>query len=496
MGSIQINLLCGSKLMTWVTKFLRTDVTDQKYSSFRVEEGRLAVGQVLAIFLAALAIRFLNIVFVEDIATYAFADDSPIYWDGAKAWLDSGFFSREFIGIGYLPETERVPLYHLFLMPFRAFFGDAVWPVMITQSIIDSCTCVLIGLLGAQQNRITGLLAGFLAAAWPNLIIHSHQILSDSLFLFLFVGVLYFAAKFLTSARLVVAVIIGFLCGAAIMTRSIAFYIPISMAISAPFISKRIRGQWRPGIIAGIATLSASLIIVSPLMWRNLSDYGTTKLTAQGGSHFSNWIVGSLSSFERGTSFSEAARDIQLKLQAKTEGGRAKLEAMNDFEYAAAQANFAKQEFKKFPLQSILKAWAYGAALNLGSPAIAIDPRIRSYNRNSLMDSTGTTITERLWKFIDGNHPTYLTWVVVGLTASVLCAALQFGGWILLLRNAFWPAVFGALAIAYFLLVSGPVGAPKYRLPYEPILIIFQAVAILALYKRLRPARTCDACSR
>ena len=444
---------------------------------------------VASIFFTALLLRLLNVASIEDLERYAFAEDSSIYWDGARAWLEAGYFSRE-SGEGYIAETERVPFYHLSLIPFRWAFGDVIWPVILAQSLVDSCTCVLIGLLGSQLTREIGVISGLLAAFWPNLIIHSQHIFGDSLFLFIFVGVLYFASRFLKKARVTDALFVGLLCGAAIMTRSIALYIPVSMAVSAPFISKRIRGRWRPGIVAGVVTLGASLIIVSPLMWRNWSDYGTTQLTAQGGAHFSNWIVGSLSSLERGTTFSEAARDIQLKLQAETTGGKAKLEAMNPFEYAAAQVAFAREEFRKFPLQTIVKAWIYGAALNLGSPAIAIDPRIRSYNRHSLMDSTGTTITERLLRFVNGNHPTYLTWIAIGLIASVLCTALQFGGWILLLRNAFWPAVFGALAIAYFLLVSGPVGAPKYRLPYEPILIIFQAAAIFALYKRLRSTRT------
>ena len=450
---------------------------------------------VASIFFTALLVRLLNVASLNDLSAYAFAEDSQIYWDGAQAWLEAGYFSRALDG-DYIAETERVPFYHLFLIPFRWAFGEMIWPVLLAQSLIDGCTCVLIGLLGSQITREIGLISGLLASFWPNLIIHSNQIFGDSLFLFIFVGVLFFALRYLKKVRMTDAVIVGFLCGAAIMTRSIAQYIPISMAICSPFISKSVLGQWRPGLLSGVAIVGASLVIVSPLVWRNWNDFGTTQLTSQGGTHFANWVLGSIGSLENGTSFSEAARKIQKKMQLKTRNALDKPGELNPFDLAASQVSFARREIQSYSIQSILKAWVYGAALNLGSPAIAIDPRIRFYNRNSLMDSTGATVTERLWTFLNGNHPTYLTWVVVGLIASVLCAALQFGGWILLLRSAFWPAVFGALAIAYFLLVSGPVGAPKYRLPYEPILIVFQAVAILALYKRFRSARTCDLCSR
>jgi hypothetical protein len=453
------------------------------------ESTGLTRANLIAIFLAALAIRFLNWATIDDLALYAFAGDSPIYWDGAKAWLDAGYFSRP-NGASFAPETERVPLYHLFLVPIRWAFGDALWPVFVAQSMLDAGTCVLIGLLGAQLTRPTGLLAGLLAAAWPNLVIHSQLVLSDSLFLFLFAGVFYFASKYLRAARLSDAVIVGLLCGCAIMTRSIAMYIPISMAVSAPFISHRVSGNWRAGVFAGITILVASLIVVSPLLWRNAHNYGSFHLTAQGGTHLLNWVVGYVNSLEKGKTFTEEARKIQERHLAQMQQNGRRAGASNPFELAAAQVAFAKQEFKKIPLQSIVKAWLYGAALNLGTPAVVMDPRVRAYNRKSLMDSNGTSLTGRLWSFLDGNDPNYLTWVVIGLIASVFCVALQFYGWIVLLRHAVWPAVFGALAIGYFLLINGPIGTPKYRLPFEPILIVFQALALLALYRRFAGPRS------
>ena len=450
---------------------------------------------LVAIFLAALAIRFLNWVTIEDLSLYMFAGDSPIYWDGAKAWLDAGYFSRP-DGAAFAPETERVPLYHLFLVPFRWAFGDALWPVLVGQFMLDAGTCVLIGMLGAQLTRATGLLAGLLAAAWPNLVIHSHLILSDSLFLILFTGVLYFASKYLKAARLTDAVIVGVLCGGAIMTRSVALYIPIAMAVSAPFISRKVSGNWRSGLLAGIAMLVASLIVVSPLLWRNVQNYGSFQLTAQGGTHLLNWVVGYVNSLEKGKTFTEEARKIQEQHQAETRRDGSTVDTSNPFERAAAQVAFAKQEFGKIPLQSIVKAWLYGAALNLGAPALVMDPRVRAYNRKSLMDSSGSSLTGRVWAFLEGNDPNYLTWVVIGLVASVLCVALQFYGLIVLSRFAVWPAVFGVLAIGYFLLVNGPIGTPKYRLPFEPVLIVLQALALLSLFRRFIGPRSSPVNSR
>lgn len=172
------------------------------------------------------------------------------------------------------------------------------------------------------------------------------------------------------------------------------------------------------------------------------------------------------------------------------------MDASNPFAHAMAQVKFAKQEFRKIPLQSIVKAWLYGAALNLGAPAVVMDPRVRAYNTKSLMDSKGSSLVGRVWAFLDGNDSIYLTWVTVGLVTSIVCVALQFFGWVVLLRYAVWPAIFGALAVGYFLLVNGPIGTPKYRLPFEPILIVFQAFALLTLFRWFTGPKTSSPASQ
>src|SRR3546814_12840743 len=106
-------------------------------------------------------------------------------WDGAAAWLKTGYFARG-VPEGFIHETERVPFYFLFLLPFRWLFGDAVLPALIAQSIVDSSTCVVIALLGAMVSRPVACLSGLLAALWPNLIIHSSLLLTDTVFVFFF----------------------------------------------------------------------------------------------------------------------------------------------------------------------------------------------------------------------------------------------------------------------------------------------------------------------
>ena len=115
-------------------------------------ESRLLERSGLVIFTVAIVARLANLLSIEDIGEFALAEDSPIYWQGAKAWLDAGYFSRA-TSSGYVLETERVPLYHLFLVPFRWAFGELLAPTLVVQSIVDACTCVMIAKLCGKKRK-------------------------------------------------------------------------------------------------------------------------------------------------------------------------------------------------------------------------------------------------------------------------------------------------------------------------------------------------------
>ena len=118
----------------------------------------LSTRELLIVYFAALLVRVVNLMFITEIETSRFIEDSPIYWNGAKDWIETGFFSRRF-ETGYLAETERVPLYFLFIIPFRFIFGDVVLPLLSAQAALDAGTCMIVALLGGMLRRNIGLLA-------------------------------------------------------------------------------------------------------------------------------------------------------------------------------------------------------------------------------------------------------------------------------------------------------------------------------------------------
>ncbi len=460
-------------------------------------EAKLLERSTLTVLIVAISVRLLNLLAIDDLATYSFLEDSPIYWNGAKAWIDSGYFSR-LAEDGFLPETERVPLYHLFLIPFRWTFVDALAPVLIAQSLVDCATCVLIAKMAGLLCARLGLISGLLAALWPNLIIHCQLIFGETLFVFLFTAFIYSIIKFLRTGYSPQMVYAGLVCGLAIMTRPIALFVPFLAALAAPIVMWRLRGRWLPGFGAAAALGIATLLVLSPLLWRNATQFGTLQLTSQSGSHFLHWVVGYAVALEQERPFEQVAYEIQNRLidKLKRRGERVPNDLKLDpFASSRLQMAHVFEELEHVSISTLARAWGAGAVLNLAAPAIVTDPRIRSLNNSSMINTTGSSLADRVFAFLNGNDPRFVVWTLAGIILSGVSSIMQFAGMIVLLRKCFWPTVFGCLVIAYFLLINGPVGAPKYRLPFEPIMIIFQAASlslVIAWFGKLINRRRSD----
>ena len=173
-----------------------------------------------------------NIALLPTDAETLLQEDASLYWRGAAVLLEHGSFSRTF-GDGLLPQTERVPGYFLFLAGIRALSGESLVAVLIVQAFVDAITCILIATIADLLSTRLALPSGILAALWPNLIVHSGSLLSDSLFLLLFTAMLATGGLFLRTGWIRWAMLAGLALGLAILTRPVAQFLPLLMLPSA-----------------------------------------------------------------------------------------------------------------------------------------------------------------------------------------------------------------------------------------------------------------------
>ena len=437
-----------------------------------------SLNSIIIIFCAALVVRLINLAISDFSPDAMLLEDAALYWTTATS-------SQTFLDNAYLAifsQTERMPGYFLFLTAIISIFGENFLPVLVVQSVIDSVTCVMIGALGRYIYSKHWEVFGWLAVVWPNLFIHSGMILGDSLFVFFFVWFLLSFTSFLHKPTILAAVATGAALGLATLVRPTTQFIILLAPVLLPFILIISKMKIKEAIFNSFIIFVVSVVCVAPLLIINGTKYDSFALTSQNGTHLQNWVASEVVMLREDVGRHEAVKLLQTKTDTAITT-LSPIQQSNPFVRSAKQVDTALHEIVATPTHIILKSWMQGAVINLAAPALMIDKRIRQLPHISFAGDTRGDLIARTWQFIAESSSIYVTALIASGAGAIVISLFQFAGFFVQLRVNMTLAVLSALIVAYFLIISGPVGSPKYRLPIEPILIIWFGCTVLSLWK-------------
>jgi hypothetical protein len=447
----------------------------------------------LIIFAAALTIRLTYIALLGASPDALLVEDARLYWSSATALMAQGYDNAEAV-VRLLADSERAPGYILFLAGMRGLFGDSFVAILIVQLALDSLSCVLIATIGAALPSALAprlaFVSGLIAAVTPNFIIHSAMILSDTLFLFLFAATLATGARFLQKGSTSWAAIAAVSLGLAIVTRTLVLPLPLLMApiaLAAPLMKGR---GMAVSIGISIIFVGISLAPASYFMQRHYSDFGAFTLSSQNGAHLAGWLAPLVRRAHDGTPRDQGAAILDKKIQTRMKVDGVDEFSLNKFEKSRTISAYAIEELATYPFWAYVKAWVTGAAVNLGAPASLLDPRVRALPHGSFDRTGGGGLFGQITAFVAAASPAFASIALTSFAGMALISLLQVYGLVRLFQIGLWPAVLAVLCICYFLLVNGPIGSPKYRLPFEPVLILLTGLALVDLYDRVFGNRT------
>ena len=458
---------------------------------------RIAAHPLSTVFLLALLVRLINLAFLTGNESFFAETDAFAYWK-----LGAGLARPESFWSTLLAETDRMPLYPLLLGGIRHIFGDAPRMVAILQAVIDAGTCALIAALGALISPLVGLIAGILAALSVTLIVFSTQILTETVSLFFFTLMLLAATRFLRHPTNALAIIAGLAGGIASATRPavaplLAAAVPLVLVIALMQ-----RRGFAAALAAALLFAVGAAAPIAPVLLRNVIHYGSFSLTTQTGHHLADWIVPLVTQRADGTPYQNTVDRMEALYAQRAQAilcAPRKLECSaehdlngqtNPFQRAAVKSEVAREAMAPLPLSAYAKAWLEGMVVNLASPALLIDPRVRAMPKPSFYNTPGTSLWEKTRAYLFDDPAAYQVLLIVGLVAMLPILMLEAAGFVMLARTLPWAAVCAGGVLAYFLLLNGPVATPKYRLPMEPVLIVLAAIPLARLAERVLPRRS------
>lgn len=442
------------------------------------------------VFCAALVVRLIYLALVVHDPQNFMMPDSILFTHLADGIIQSGGYNRLVDGGELIVETERVPIYPLYLSVFYVLAGhDPLWPIL-GQIAIDALTCVFVGLLAHQLDRRLLLLAGLLAAVNLNMVVHSSLILTDSLFLFFLATHLYFTVRYFLAPAARSAVLSGVFYSLALLTRPMMFYFFALLLLAIALTAWRRENSIRQALRhAGLTFLAATFLTV-PMLARNFHEFGHIGLVSQQGTHALNWVVPLAREFTLGAAFTKSQEEMGIRLhQQLAKRGMDSLPA-NPFESSELHLQVAREALLELGTWRLFQAWATGAAINLFSPSITSTPLINRMERPRFYQTSGSTITDKAWNFLTGaDNLVFLSLMIPALLTVLIFRSVQLVGFVSVVRQWQLPAapfLYMLLMSLYVLAVTGPVVGVKYRLPLEPFLVLLTAIGMARLCPRLR----------
>ena len=415
-------------------------------------------------------------------------EDQQMYINLGQGMLETGGFVRPGNG-GYDPETERVPLYPMFLASVFGLLGSSLWIVVGIQSIFDAITCVIIGRMTAIFVPGALLLGGLLAAVNVTMIVTSGMVLTDTLFLLLFSAFLLSFIHYLSVRTTLFLVLSVVFLGASVLTRSAGYYlIPVIFLFLIVWWFGQ-RDDLKKWLIHAVAFMLCIALMIGPLLLRNQQQFGVVSITSQGGTHLLGWVVPLAKQFSEGSSYAAGQKEMQQRLaEVMQRDGISEL-PKNPYLNSAYLSKVGMEELLSLGVWKLTFAWASGSILNLASPGLIVMPAVRALEHPSFYATPGSNMIDKVINYLtEPGAVLFATLVATSGFASLIFFLLQFTGMVIVMSNikeyGVWRVVFVVLVILYFLAITGPVVGVKYRLPLEPFLTVFTVVALFTFKKR------------
>lgn len=441
----------------------------------------LIVKQILMVLLGAMLIRSLFFINVHGKPALILQPDSRMYVSLSDGIMRFGKFV--YPDRPDVPETERMPGYPVFIASIRYLLPGGLLSVSAVQILIGSITCVLIYILGEMVLKGAGFLSGILAVINTGLITYSIFILNDGLFLFFFLLIIILVLKFFKKPTYVLSILIGLLSGLCSYIRPVVIYFPAFVSLIMLFYlitSSHIKKI--EAYLKSITIVAVFLITICPWMIRNYMNYGKFSLQSQAGEHMLQYIVPFVWQYSKGIPFIEGMKRANEIFDEKIKSQGIANDKSDPFEISDLRVKTALEILKNEPKTAIIKAWVYGMIKNLFAPSIIDLSYLLDIKRPHFFYTKGKTLIERAWNFISSMKGVF-SWALVGSILVLLISRfIQLLGLFHIFKFKVWEGIFFLITIGYFLLISGPVGYAKYRLPIEPILIILTVIGIRSLF--------------
>ncbi|MBZ0149604.1 MAG: glycosyltransferase family 39 protein, partial [Pseudorhodoplanes sp.] len=329
---------------------------------------RFTVSKLPALFVAALAIRF-----TYSGLLYYFGGESPLLGVDSADYIMIGRGMAERALTGNLdswdlfgPRPVMMPLF-TWLLVICAWISTshAAFLYVLLQGVLDAGTCIIVYRITALIDPRASTAASIAAIINPTQIVMAGLVYPDTPFVFFVALILWGVLSWLREPRWVWALFVGlaFVLAAWIRVLIVPFAVATMVFLLAVML---LRGTLRRTQILQLSVaLALFFLSLTPILLRNGFAYGSYSLTSQGGLHLARWVVPLVWEVRDGTLWMRGYEEMERRAGLLPQPAHE-----NPFEQSRRYTQVAMEELSRIGTFPIIKAWIFGAAINLGTPAV------------------------------------------------------------------------------------------------------------------------------
>ncbi len=420
-----------------------------------------------------------------DTKAVASIGDSREYITLARNLVSSHTFTRDTVP-PFHPELFRTPGYPLLLaIPFALFGPSLVWPLAL--QLLLSLACVWLTWRLALELGLAPTSAGLAAlfvALSPNLAFLSSKLISETLFIPMLLVCVLLLNRYRLTGRAVDLIAAGACSGLLILTRPIATFLPLVIAVYVLLVRFG-DGKWSSATRDACIYLACASIVVAPWVIRNGQKTGRYIISTASEHNIYLYDAATVLASEKGITIPQARDSMMAEAQARF----GPIDTTDEATMWQKLAAVARPRFFRRPALAA-PVWLFGVFADFLNP-ISVGPLLihagsspAPGSANLLQSSLAllakgkvTQAFSTAWRVRVGGAPLFIL-IVLACAALFNLILIWFGVASLFLRQA-RSLLWLLLPILYFTLVTGTVGDARFRAPIEPLLCLFAAVALI-----------------
>ena len=381
----------------------------------------------------------------------------------------------------------RTPIYPMFIAVIYGFTNLNIAVVFMVQIILNLFSVFFAYKIANQLfNEKIALLTALLFSIDPLNIIYSIQLLTDVLFVFLFLVSIYCLCRYFDSGKISTIAWSALFLGLATLTRPISFLFPF-IVIFFLFINRQPNLKFK--LIHSIIYSLVYMATISPWLMHNYSQYGKAQLSSISGY---NLLIFNVSSTEASKT-KKPIEEVQhyfnnMAIQRGSDSTALNPSNKEPFKNSAIYTDIAKEYIKDNFLLYIKRNLIGIAYMFIATPTGLI---VTNFNLESKYHSEHYAGKKFSGGFKYLNFLKKMSTIELYITLSMfvfLFINYIFSFYEILRSTGNKKArnyiLLFIITILYFSVLTGVVGASRYRLPIMPFIYILSAAGIISFFEK------------